>query len=143
MQYITMNFICHQFGMFSLSNGQLRISFLECSYIFTSEQFENGRDIFKLWSKWRRRYLYDLLSLTFPLFAVKVPSFNQEGIFKKVTESLDLRHKIFKRTGMKLCCMLQLRIQYSGAILREWVLLTFFLLFDDILVAYHHWQHIK
>ena len=138
-----MNFICHQFGMCSLSNEELRISYSECRYIFTSEKFENRRDIFKLWSKWRRRYLYDPLSLTFPFFAVKVPNYNQEGIFKKVAESLDLRHKIFKRTGMKLCYMLQLRIQYSGAIPREWVLLTFFLLFDDILVAYHDCQYIK
>ena len=138
-----MSFICHQFRMFSLSNEGLRISYSECSNIFTSEQFENGRDIFKLWSKWRRRYLYDSLSLTFLFFALNIPSYNQEGIFKKIAESLDLRQKIFKRTGMKLCCMLQLRIQYSGAILWDWVVMTFFLLFHDVLIVYHHWQHIK
>ena len=138
-----MNFICHQFGIFSLSNEKHRITFFHFRNIFTSRLFQNGREIFKLWRKWRRRYIYDPLSLNFSFFTLKVPSYNQEGFFKKVVESFDLRQKISRKTGIKWYCMLQLRIQYSRAIPWEWVVLTFFLLFHDILIAYHQWQHIK
>ena len=138
-----MNFICDQFGMFSLSNETHRITFFNFRKIFTTGLFENGRDIFKLWRKWRRRYIHDPLSLPFSFFALKVPSYNQEGFFKKVVDSLGLRQKIFRKTGMNWYCMLQLRIQYFRAMLWEWVVLTFFLLFHDIHIAYHQWKHIK
>ena len=138
-----MNLICLQFGMFSLSNEKHRITFSDFRLILHFEKFQTCRGIFKLWRKWRRRYIYDPLSLSFSFFALKVPSYNQEGFCKKVAESLDLRQKIFKKTGMKWYCKLQLRIQYFRAILWDWVLLTFFLLIHDILITYHQWQYIK
>ena len=138
-----MNLICLKFGIFSLSNEKHRITFSDFRNIFTSRVFQNGRDIFKLWRKWRRRYIYDPLSLTLSFLSLKVPSYNEEGFCKKVVESFDLRQKISRKTGMKWYCMLQLLIQYFRAILWDWVVLTFFLLIHDILIAYHQWQRIK
>ena len=129
--------------MFSLSNEKHWTTFSDFRPILHSEQFQTCSGIFKLSKKWRRRYIYDPLSLSFPFFALIVPNYNQEGFFKKVAESLDLRQKIFKKTGMKWYCKLQLRIQYFRAILWDWVVLTFFLLIHDILITYHQWQHKK